>query len=98
MHLFGKGLVPTPEDFGTRGEKPSHPKLLDWLATEFIEHGWSRKDLVKLIVSSATYRQSSNTRSDQVDRDPTNRLLARQNRYRLEAEIVRDIYLEVSGL
>jgi hypothetical protein len=98
QHLFGKGLVATPNDFGTRGERPSHPELLDWLAAEFVARGWSQKELIKLIVGSATYRQSSRTRADLVDRDPTNTLLARQNRYRLEAEIVRDLYLAASGL
>jgi hypothetical protein len=96
--LFGKGLVATPNDFGTRGEKPSHPELLDWLAAEFVARGWSQKELIKLIVGSATYRQSSRTRLDLIERDPTNTLLARQNRYRLEAEIVRDLYLAASGL
>src|SRR5204863_2887705 len=62
QHLFGRGLVNTPEDFGTRGEPPSHPELLDWLATEFLKRGWSRKAMLKLIVTSATYRQSSHTR------------------------------------
>ncbi len=98
QYLFGKGLVTTPNDFGTRGEKPSHPELLDWLAGEFVSRGWSQKELIKLIVSSATYRQSSRIRPDLADRDPTNTLLGRQNRYRLEAEIVRDLYLAASGL
>jgi hypothetical protein len=97
-HLFGRGLVPTLNDFGTRGEKPSHPELLDWLATEFPRLGWSRKVMIKLIVSSATYRQSSNFRRDLLERDPNNILLARQSRFRLEAENVRDAYLAASGL
>jgi hypothetical protein len=97
-HLFGRGLVATPDDFGTRGEKPSHPELLDWLATELPRLGWSRKEMIKLIVTSATYRQSSNHRPDLLERDPNNFLLARQNRLRLEAENVRDNYLAASGL
>ncbi len=97
-HLFGRGLVATLNDFGTRGEKPSHPELLDWLATEFPRLGWSRKEMIKLMVTSATYRQSSNYRPDLQERDPSNILLARQSRLRLEAENVRDTYLAASGL
>ena len=97
-NLFGRGLVVTVNDFGTRGEKPSHPELLDWLATEFPRIGWSQKALIKLIVTSATYRQSSDYRRDLVEVDPLNTLLARQNRLRLEAEIVRDVHLAASGL
>jgi hypothetical protein len=85
-------------DFGTRGEMPSHPELLDWLATEFPRLGWSRKALIKLIVTSATYRQSSRYRPELEERDPLNTLLARQSRLRLEAEIVRDAHLAASGL
>ena len=96
--LFGRGLVATMNDFGTRGERPSHPELLDWLATEFPRLGWSRKAMVKLIVTSATYRQASVIRPELQSRDPSNVLLARQNRFRLEAENVRDIYLAASGL
>jgi hypothetical protein len=98
LHLFGRGLVNTPEDFGTRGEPPSHPELLDWLASEFQARGWSRKQLIRLIVTSATYRQSSHVRRDLLRRDPQNVLLARQNRVRVESEIVRDLYLDASGL
>jgi hypothetical protein len=98
QHLFGRGIVATPEDFGMRGDKPSHPELLDWLATEFRERGWSRKELIRLIVTSATYRQSSHVRSDLTRTDPENILLARQNRFRVESEIVRDLYLATSGL
>jgi hypothetical protein len=98
QHLFGRGLAATPGDFGTRGETPSHPDLLDWLATEYPRLEWRRKALIQRIVTSATYRQSSAYRSDLVDRDPENRLLARQNRFRLDAEIVRDSYLATSGL
>jgi hypothetical protein len=98
MHLFGEGLVPTAADFGTQGERPSHPALLDWLATEFIKRGWSRKQMIKLIVMSATYRQSSATREDLREHDALNRLFARQNRFRLSAENARDQYLAAGGL
>jgi len=97
QRLFGKGLVLTTDDFGTRGELPSHPELLDWLARDAVRSGWSRKALVRRIVLSRTYRQSSRQSFDLVERDPENRLLARQNRYRLEAEILRDVGLAVSG-
>lgn len=97
-NLFGRGIVLTTEDFGTRGDPPSHPELLDWLATEFIERGWSQKDLIRLIVTSSTYRQSSAFRDDLHERDPENVLLARQSRYRVEGEIIRDQFLAVSGL
>ncbi len=96
--LLGFGLVRTPDDFGTAGESPSHPELLDWLASEFMRNGWSRKHLIKLIVMSATYRQSSAHREDIVELDPLNCLLARQNRIRLDAEILRDSALAISGL
>ncbi len=98
QHLFGRGLVNTPEDFGTRGEPPSHPELLDWLATEFLQRGWSRKAMIKLMVTSAAYRQSSHARPELNTRDPLNTLLARQNRFRLESEIVRDTFLAAGGL
>jgi hypothetical protein len=97
-HLFGQGLVTTPDDFGVRGEPPSHPKLLDWLASELVKRRWSRKSMIKLIVTSATYRQSSRHRPELADVDPMNRLLYRQNRFRVEAEIVRDLHLAASGL
>ncbi len=97
-HLFGRGLVSTISDFGVRGEKPSHPKLLDWLASEFIRLKWSRKALIRLIVNSATYRQSSAFRPELRETDPQNRLLYRQNRFRVEAETVRDMSLAASGL
>ena len=96
--LFGMGLVRTPDDFGTSGESPSHPELLDWLASEFMRQGWSRKQLIKLIVMSETYRQSSTHRQDIVELDALNRLLSRQNRVRLDAEVLRDSVLAVSGL
>ncbi len=97
-HLFGRGLVFTSNDFGTRGELPSHPELLDWLATEFMARGWSMKDMIRLMVTSAAYRQSSNVREDLIDRDPLNVLLARQGRFRNEAEINRDLFLAAGGL
>ncbi|TWU24234.1 Planctomycete cytochrome C [Novipirellula galeiformis] len=98
MHLFGRGLVDTVDNLGVSGEAPTHPRLLDWLAQELMRQGWSRKRLIKLIVMSATYRQSSQPRADLVDRDPQNRLLARQARFRLDAEGVRDVALRTSGL
>ncbi len=97
-HYFGRGLVATPEDFGTQGEKPSHPELLDWLATEFVRQEWRLKALHRLIVTSATYRQSSGDRPELRHRDAHNVLLARQSRLRVEAEIVRDLALASSGL
>jgi hypothetical protein len=115
QHLFGEGLVTTPEDFGAKGEPPSHPELLDYLASEFGRARlpptlnaaarqeprpptWSRKQLIRLIVTSHTYRQSSHQRDDLAAKDPRNVLLARQNRFRVEAEIVRDLALQASGL
>ncbi|HEV8290849.1 MAG TPA: PSD1 and planctomycete cytochrome C domain-containing protein [Tepidisphaeraceae bacterium] len=98
LHLFGQALVRTPNDFGVRGEKPTHPELLDYLATEFRRLGYSRKALIKQILLSSTYRQSSRPRIDLLDIDPENRLLARQNRFRVEGEIVSDLALGTSGL
>src|SRR5207245_8288593 len=95
---FGRGLVPTLEDFGTQGERPSHPELLDWLAVEFRERGWGLKELHRLIVTSSTYRQSSSVREELLKRDPLNVLLARQVRQRLEAEVLRDVALASSVL
>ncbi len=95
---FGTGLVATSEDFGIQGEPPSHPELLDWLAVEFMEHGWSVKHLQRLIVTSAAYRQSSKVTPDLLRVDPANRLLARGPRFRVEGEVVRDIALAASGL
>ncbi len=95
---FGRGIVPTVKDFGTQGAKPSHPELLDWLATWFQKNDWDLKALHKLIVTSATYRQSSHDRPDCRDRDPLNEWMSHQNRLRLEGEIVRDAALSVSGL
>jgi uncharacterized protein DUF1553/uncharacterized protein DUF1549/cytochrome c len=96
--FFGRGIVETSEDFGIQGATPSHPELLDWLATEFMHQGWSQKAMHRMIVSSATYRQSSDAATALVDRDPYNRLLARGPRFRMEAEMVRDSVLAVSGL
>lgn len=96
--LFGTGLVPTPDDFGVRGDRPSHPELLEWLAGELLRNGWSRKSLIRTIVLSKTYRQASDHRPELLDRDPKNMLLARQNRFRVEAEIIRDLSLAASGL
>jgi hypothetical protein len=96
--LFGIGLVETSEDFGTQGEAPSHPALLDWLATEFMASGWDMKAMHRRIVTSATYRQASSATPALTQRDPYNRLLARGPRRRLEAETVRDQALAVGGL
>lgn len=98
QELFGRGLVRTSEDFGSQGEPPSHPDLLDWLATEFAGRRWSMKQMQRLIVTSATYRQSSKARPDLEAKDPDNVLLARQARLRLPAELIRDSALAVSGL
>jgi hypothetical protein len=98
MHYFGTGIVETENDFGTQGSAPSHAELLDWLSGEFIKNGWSYKNLHRCIVTSATYRQSSHNRPDLAEKDPRNLWLARQNRVRLDAEIVRDSALKASGL
>jgi hypothetical protein len=96
--LFGIGLVETSEDFGIQGEPPSHPELLDWLATELIRRQWDVKAIVRTIVTSAAYRRSAEAPPDQFERDPNNRLLARGPRFRLDAEVVRDQALAASGL
>jgi mono/diheme cytochrome c family protein len=96
--FFGRGLVETENDFGMQGSLPTHPELLDWLAVEFREQGWGVKKLHKLIVTSATYKQSSAMRNDLAEKDPRNLLLGRQSRLRLEAEIIRDAALSASGL
>ena len=96
--LFGRGLVETSEDFGSQGSAPSHPELLDWLATEFMANGWSQKKIIRTIVTSATYRQASAVTPVLLERDPYNRLLARGARFRLDAEGVRDVSLAASNL
>ncbi len=98
QEYFGKGIVPTESDFGTQGDKPSHLELLDWLALEFQDHGWSQKAIHRTIVTSATYRQASDARPDATAVDPDNRLLARQDRLRVDAEIIRDSALVAGGL
>jgi hypothetical protein len=95
---FGTGLVKTVEDFGSQGEQPSHPELLDWMATEFVRSGWDMKAMMRLIVTSATYRQSSKASEALRERDPENRLLARGPRVRLSAEMIRDQALLLSNL
>ncbi len=97
MHHFGKGLVRTPGDFGTRGEPPTHPELLDWLAATFVEGGWSVKGLHRLIVLSGTYQQTSDDRPEGLSLDPENRLLWKMNRHRLDFEQTRDALLAVAG-
>ena len=97
-HLFGRGLVVTRDDFGSQGEPPTHPDLLDWLAVEFTDSDWDRKALIKRIVTSTTYRQSSIRSTVLASSDPDNLWLARQSRFRVEAEIVRDLFLDAAGL
>jgi len=97
QHHFGRGLVATPSDFGTHGQKPSHPELLDWLASEFVSRGWSLKQMHKLMLMSATYQQSSLTSVEAEKVDPENRLYSRMNRLRLEGEVIRDSVLAISG-
>ncbi|WP_052200897.1 DUF1553 domain-containing protein [Terriglobus sp. TAA 43] len=96
--VFGTGLVETTEDFGIMGGRPSHPELLDWLAVEFRESGWDMKHMYKLMVMSEAYRQSAVTRPDQLKRDPRNLLLAHGPRFRMDAEMLRDVALQSSGL
>ncbi|MCA9213243.1 MAG: DUF1553 domain-containing protein, partial [Planctomycetales bacterium] len=95
---FGRGIVETENDFGTLGAAPTHPELLDWLAVELQNHGWSLKEIHRLIVTSHTYQQSSEAREDLNQVDPKNYLVGRQQRLRLEAEIIRDVCLSVCGL
>jgi hypothetical protein len=97
QHHFGRGIVATPSDFGTMGEEPSHPELLDWLATELISRGWRLKAMHRLIVTSATYRQSSLGDRSTSSADPENSLIGRQNRRRLDGEAIRDALLAISG-
>jgi hypothetical protein len=96
--MFGRGIVETGEDFGVQGEPPSHPEVLDWLATEFFDQRLSLKAMQRLIVTSATYRQSSRVTPDRLEKDPYNRLFSRGPRFRMEAEMVRDQALAISGL
>jgi mono/diheme cytochrome c family protein len=96
--VFGTGLVETENDFGTQGATPSHPELLDWLATELVARDWSLKAMHRTIATSRTYRQASSLRPELLQRDPANRLLARQSRLRLEAEVIRDVTLATAGL
>ena len=97
-YFFGTGIVETPDDFGIMGARPTHPKLLDWLAAEFVDSKWNYRHMLKLIVSSATYRQSGNVSPDKLEKDPANRLFSRGPRYRLDAEQIRDMALFSSGL
>ena len=96
--FFGRGIVRSLEDFGVQGEYPTHPQLLDYLALEFVRQGWSMKRLHKLIVMSATYQQSDTVTPELLDRDPENKLVGRAPRFRVEAELVRDVVLKSSGL
>lgn len=98
QQVFGTGIVKTAEDFGSQGQWPTHPELLDWLATDFMTHGWDVKRLMKQMVMSATYRQSSKVSAELVQRDPANELLARGPRFRLDGEVLRDSALYTSGL
>ncbi len=98
QEVFGAGLVRTAEDLGAQGETPSHPQLLDWLAAEFRESGWNVKRMFRLLLTSATYRQSARNNPLKLDKDPDNRLLSRGPRFRMDAEMIRDYALAASGL
>jgi len=98
QELFGKGIVKSSGDFGSQGELPTHPELLDWLSADFMDHGWDIKRLVKQIVMSATYRQSAKTTPEKLSKDPENTYLSRGPRIRLQAEFIRDLVLSSSGL
>ncbi len=98
QQIFGTGLVKTSEDFGSQGQPPSHPELLDWLAVDFQQNGWDVKRLIQSIVMSETYRRSSQLSDEMYQIDPENRLLARGSRHRLDAEVLRDQALALSGL
>jgi hypothetical protein len=97
-YFFGTGIVETNDDFGIMGARPSHPKLLDWLATEFIDSKWDYRHMLKLIVTSAAYGQSGQVSAEKLERDPSNRLVSRGPRYRMDAELVRDMALSAAGL
>ncbi len=98
QNYFGRGIVSTPEDFGTQGDPPSHPELLDWLACEFMDSGWDLKHIHRLIVTSATYQQSSAASPEKLERDPENVFLSHGSRFRLHSETIRDVVLSASGL
>ena len=98
QNIFGTGIVKTAEDFGTQGTSPTHPELLDWLATEFVASGWDVQGMLKLMLTSATYRQGAQITPEKLERDADNVLLSRAPRYRFDAEIVRDNALALSGL
>src|SRR5262249_6563815 len=98
QELFGTGIVRTSGDFGVAGELPSHPELLDWLAIEFRERGWDVREFFKMLVTSATYRQAATVTPEKIEKDSANRLLSRGPRFRMDAEMVRDQALAVSGL
>lgn len=98
QQLFGVGLVATAEDFGITGQRPSHPKLLDWLAVEFRETGWDVKRMMRLLVTSASYRQSARVSPEKLEKDPDNRLVSRGPRHRMDGEMIRDLALDAGGL